>query len=424
VNILLQSIRNNLVNKNNINQFDFKFDEFKELSYEIQKLITENQDARKNEVIAEIASQVSHDIRSPLAALQMVAKDLATLPEDTRLIIRGSLGRINDIANSLLQKNRELLLNQQSFSQIKNKSDHKNINTPLFNGAKDQSVYLLPSLIDDIVSEKRVQYRSNIGLDISVSLNPDSYGFFANIQLIEFKRVISNLINNAVEVFEEEGKIIVSLGLNRTTSESFITITDNGKGIPADILKNLGNKGNTFGKIGGSGLGLYHAKKTIESWGGRLNILSNVGKGTTIEIFLPVIKSPSWFVEKLDLRSKQKIIILDDDNSIHQVWDQRFEINKVTSKGIEVIHFSTPLQFKDWVKLNRDTIYKTLFLMDYELLGFKETGLDLIEELPTCQNAILVTSRYEELKIRNRCESRSIRLIPKSMAYHVPLSIQ
>ncbi|MFH1356782.1 MAG: hypothetical protein ABII18_06565, partial [bacterium] len=54
--------------------------------------------------IGETASQIAHDIRSPLAALNMVTHDLKQLPEDERIIIRSAVQRIQDIANDLASK--------------------------------------------------------------------------------------------------------------------------------------------------------------------------------------------------------------------------------------------------------------------------------------------------------------------------------
>ena len=55
----------------------------------------------------ELSSQVSHDIRSPLAALNMIVGSLDVLPEEKRQIIRNATQRINDIANQLLQKGKD-----------------------------------------------------------------------------------------------------------------------------------------------------------------------------------------------------------------------------------------------------------------------------------------------------------------------------
>ena len=63
----------------------------------------------KNEseaVLGRMASQVSHDIRSPLSALTMLINQLTDVPEDKRTLIRSSFNRINDIANTLLEKSK------------------------------------------------------------------------------------------------------------------------------------------------------------------------------------------------------------------------------------------------------------------------------------------------------------------------------
>lgn len=69
-------------------------------------------------------------------------------------------------------------------------------------------------------------------------------------------------------------------------------------------------------------------------------------------------------------------------------------------------------------------ISDSIFLIDYELIGQRFTGLDLIEENKLGDRAILVTSRYEEPQIRKRCEKLGIRLIPKSMTGWVPIEVR
>ncbi|MDD5630257.1 MAG: 7TM diverse intracellular signaling domain-containing protein [Elusimicrobia bacterium] len=74
---------------------------------EAERQLAENRKELEQQIaISTLASQVAHDIRSPLAALDSVLKDVEQLPEAKRTVIRSAAGRIRDIANDLLEKNR------------------------------------------------------------------------------------------------------------------------------------------------------------------------------------------------------------------------------------------------------------------------------------------------------------------------------
>ncbi|MBF0209019.1 MAG: hypothetical protein HQK53_19335, partial [Oligoflexia bacterium] len=60
------------------------------------------------------------------------------------------------------------------------------------------------------------------------------------------------------------------------------------------------------------------------SWGGKFNIESTVGVGTRMIMTMPKASAPSWFVSSVHLRSNSAIVVLDDDQGIHQTWDSRF----------------------------------------------------------------------------------------------------
>lgn len=358
--------------------------------------------------LSNLAQQVAHDIRSPLAALDTVVGKTDQLPEQQRIMVRHAVNRIRDIANNLLEKNRQ----QGKTVAIAGSPTTENKESP--------ATRLLSSIIDPVITEKRLQFESKPGINIDFELTKESYGLFARIQPVEFRRIVSNLVNNAVEVLGDKGK--VAIGLVQDEINIILTVTDNGKGIPPEILEKLGQKGETHGKAGGSGLGLYHARTTVENWGGGLTIASEVGKGTTVTIKLPKAETPESFVPVLELISGRPVVVLDDDATIHQIWDGRFESSRVKEYGIEVIHFSEPDKLRQWVKNNTVKGEKAVYLFDYELLGYKETGLSLAEELNLCDKTILVTSRCEEKRIIDECKRLEVRMIPKGLAGFVPVS--
>jgi signal transduction histidine kinase len=370
--------------------------ELKDLGKVLVSMNLEIQSRAKAAAMAEIAAQVAHDIRSPLAALEVVSKDLAQLPEQSRIIIRHACNRIKDIATLLLQREK-----------------------PSANSAKEEvcSVVLISSLLDTILTEKRMNFRQKSGIEIYSLLDASSYDLFSSVQATEFSRLVSNIINNAVESMNEKGRVEVALFSDPKSDRMILEFRDNGKGIPKSIIAQLGVRGATFGKESGSGLGLYHARSKVESWEGELKVNSTLGVGTTIRIELPKRPPPPWFVPVLEFSSTQRVVILDDDPSIHSVWSSRL----LPYSDLEIVHLSNPTEFRKFVLDNPQSERRSLYLCDLELKGYLESGLDLIEEAKLMEQAILVTSRFEEQGLRDRCEQLRVRLIPKSLAAIVPI---
>lgn len=174
---------------------------------------------------------------------------------------------------------------------------------------------------------------------------------------------------------------------------------------------------------------MWHAKSTIESFGGQLQITSKVGEGTQMAMILPIVESPTWFQPYLSLQPLQRIISLDDDMSIHGIWRGRLESINTGAKQPELLNFTSGIEFKKYIQdLNLNPSEKVLLLIDFELLNQPQTGLDIIEALNLSSKknyqVILVTSRYDEPHIRGRCAALGIKMIPKNMAGFVPIEIE
>ena len=109
------------------------------------------------------------------------------------------------------------------------------------------------------------------------------------------KQVLINLLANAVKFTPDQGCVSVSASQGQGADRGHITIViaDTGIGIPPGDLAKLGRAfeqvENQFTKTrSGSGLGLAISKSLVEMHGGTLEIASEVGKGTTVTIVLPV----------------------------------------------------------------------------------------------------------------------------------------
>ncbi|MEW6057481.1 MAG: HAMP domain-containing sensor histidine kinase [Bdellovibrionota bacterium] len=384
-------------------------------------LLTEVEIKSRDAAIGQMAAQVAHDIRSPLAALEIVTKNIATLSEEPRLLIRTAIDRIRTIADDLIKKSAEAK-NQIQAKPAKalpeiDRLDQK----PLI--ATKQSFSVLTTL-ESILSEKRTQYSKSVELSVVSEIGKSPYELFIQGNKTEFLRMISNLINNGVEALpEEKGTIEIQVSSNLQQSVK-LAVVDTGIGIPKVLLDKIGHRGASFGKPSGTGLGLYHARKYIEDCGGTLKIKSTEGMGTTVEIVLPQAEKPDWFLSELNISSNETdsndplhIITVDDDSSVHAAWRIRLK----EFSNINLISLRSPQEF-DLEHSNRlYSLKNTLHLVDLEFSFDDVTGLDLIKKYNLSDRAVLVTNRYDDDQVQQECVTLGIRMIPKALVHAVPI---
>lgn len=279
--------------------------------YERRRLIQDYNlllELKIKESYSALAAQVAHDIRSPLAALGAAAKGLGASPEQ-RDLVNGAVERMQSIANDLLARYRAPGAEP----------------APASRAAAPAPCDLAP-LLSRVVAEKRLQYGERQGVAI-VYAGPAS-GVAGEAEPTGLQRIISNLVNNSVESFASGGEVFVSL--SAVGGKAIIEVRDNGAGIPAELLDRLGQKGETHGKRGGTGLGLYHARTAVEAWGGSFLIASEPGKGTSVKLNLPLKTGPA---------AVRRAVLLDDDKLVHMNW-------RLAAKaaGVELSAFKTPAE--------------------------------------------------------------------------------
>jgi signal transduction histidine kinase len=103
------------------------------------------------------------------------------------------------------------------------------------------------------------------------------------------RRVLINMANNAREAMQEIGKnYFFSIEVFEENDSIFFTLTDNGKGLSASIKEQIFDAFVTEGKAKGTGLGLYMCKIIVDAHGGELSYTTELEKGTTFIIKLPI----------------------------------------------------------------------------------------------------------------------------------------
>lgn len=243
-----------------------------EFAYLQKQMVTHMSAARTNaetRAAGEIARQVKHDIRSPLAALNNIIRSIPySIGEEKRGALQSAIDRINEIANDLT---------------------HKNPENPVTKGSKTVGPQFAPldigNIVEDLISESRLQHKDRQSVFFDLNIDLDAGPALARVCPTKLKRSLSNVLNNSVEAIADAGCVTISI--SGSDNRVRIAIVDDGKGIAPDRLPDLGQKGMTFDKVGGTGLGLYYANSSINEFGGSLAINSDGLSGTSVTIELP-----------------------------------------------------------------------------------------------------------------------------------------
>lgn len=377
---------------------DFGKDEIGYLASAFQNLLqrlinyqNELIESEKSKVNIKLAQQVAHDIRSPLEVLKGLKSELSGIPEEPRRLVRMSINRIEEIAYNLLKLNKPTSTNQED-EQCRSEE--------------------ILSLLESILTEKKFEYLNHKDIDIIMNFDEKSYGLFSKVIPSALKRVISNLLNNAYDAIgNNPGTITVSLF--GTGNSNLIQMTDTGCGIKENIKSNIFANGFSTKKTG-NGLGLSGSREIISSFGGGISFESEIGKGTTFTISLPESEPTCGFLQSIEAYQYEHIIILDDDNSFHEIWKNK----------LELVQYKTEHLYSSKELFNRYTALpeKTLLLTDFELTDDEYDGIDIIQKYSHSKNSVLITARSGELAIKDRCSKHGIRLLDKTSIRYLKVS--
>jgi signal transduction histidine kinase len=329
-----------------------------------------------NEALYEISRQVAHDIRSPVAALNVSIEQLSEIPNEILEIITYSTSRINDIANDLLDRSIKSRLRTVDVIQT----------------------------IQNIIKEKKVLDKNNFiqfNFSTSCKLNP-----LVLVDNGDLKRIFSNLLNNSIQAFQG-GMGFIEIEVKTEKELVVIDIIDNGCGIPNEVIHQIGTKG--FSLNNGTGLGFHHAKETLINYGGEISIHSTPQVGTRIKILLPSL------CRELVIPFNDQVIIIDDDPIIHDLWRKKFSSLVMQN---QVLYFHSP---EDFIKHSSEKDLNFFGLVDYEFRNSNLNGLDIVAKFNKCV-WYMVSNRFDDQSLLTKCLEAKIRLVPKNLLPEISIS--
>lgn len=382
--------------------------EFEEINCELEKMrdkIVHYQqklgDNASSAAMGKLSRQIAHDLRNPLSTLGMGVRHLKKYyignPDSAVIIgvLETALARINEMIDTILR--------------------------PKMNYLQDAERFDLVSEAQNILQEFQRKYTEGTRR-LSFELKNSSPSLDVICSRANLRRVMENLVQNAVDAVDDVGAISVEISSAGGDSNTAVTISDNGRGIPKEILGNIFSEGFSYGKRGGAGLGLSFCQQVISEHGGTLEAQSEVGRGTrmTFTIPRPPAKSEAGKVSNavepkhvLHIAPEKKLLVVDDSVMMLTEW-----LKLAIRHGIEGEFYNSWGELKQMVDWGNFASMYGLVIVDYLFAQDSTNGIKICEEiLSHVENRIPIyvcTSDPSNPILRNFAEEKHIPILPKS----------
>ncbi|WP_179951676.1 sensor histidine kinase [Francisella salimarina] len=221
---------------------------------------------------------------------------------------------------------------------------------------------------------------------------------FSKVDKIVFSRIISNLVNNAIEV--NKGRIDLKIKLLTKVSfgNVYVTVEDNGVGVGKDRLEEIFDKGRSFNYS--SGIGLFFCREAVREYGGDISCNSD-SESTRFTIKLPVSAPEYNYIDSIYINDKSRIVIIDDEQPSyfrHIEGIDQYDLYLNSCKSVEEYFSSVSIDKTD-----------DIYLIDYNFSSTM-TGVDIIEKYNLIGKAYVITTVADNL--RQRTSEKLKELIP------------
>lgn len=241
-------------------------DELKSVAVAINSMLDRINESYKAQ--ARFVSDASHELRSPIAAIQGYANLLDRWGKHDEQVLQESIDAIKEEASNMKELIEQLLFLAKGDSHA----------MPIH-----QESINLSEVAEAVVRETQMIDESHV---LESRLSP----VYANVDAGLIKQALRILVDNAVKYTPAGGRIVVSV--KRNADMAWLIVQDDGIGIPPEAVPRIFDRfyradDSRARATGGTGLGLPIAKWIVERHGGRIEVLSRQDIGTRISIIIP-----------------------------------------------------------------------------------------------------------------------------------------
>ena len=240
--------------------------EFNSMLSTVQANALELDNARRDAAWREMAQQVAHEIKNPLTPIKLQIQYLKLAHGRDPLQVGSHIERVSRTIVEQIDVLESIASNFSTFARMP---------------APDNSCFDL----DDLVRSS-FEFFADEPFVRDLSITPDSYPVLADQKLL--RRVLNNLIKNAIQAIPEDRQGSVSVSLQLADNKALIAVRDNGTGIPEEMREKVFYPKFTT-KSSGSGLGLAMCRDIITASNGRIFFETRPGEGTDFFVELPLV---------------------------------------------------------------------------------------------------------------------------------------
>lgn len=242
-----------------VSAYNLKLDELQSAAKKLAK--TERESAWR-----EMAQQVAHEIKNPLTPMKLSIQQLLRVYDPT---VEGSTEKVQRVLNSIIEQIDGMTRIANEFSRFAKMPEpvKKEVNL----------VKLIENTVSFFEAEEKIKF----------NVHSTERNIMLNIDKEQWVQVFNNLIQNAIHALESKENGEITISVRRAKNQLLIEVSDNGCGISEEEQGKLFVPYFTT-KTSGSGIGLSMVKQIIENHDGDISFVSELDKGTTFKIRIPI----------------------------------------------------------------------------------------------------------------------------------------